>query len=227
MVTADSTVVEVAFVASVEVGASIVAGGAIVVLVVVVAAVVWVVAVAVGAAVSVVTASGVASVWANAIIDGPSPTGTTARQASARTATRLVRTPARFVAMDTSVERCRHPDVNSSGHRRSTPLTVDVRITPFHYGGAVTSPGPDLSSLPPGYTFERELGPRCDGRRVPGSPRVAGTRVAVKELQGALAADPATRSRFVVEAKVMASLDHPHVVPVYDFVEPATTDACS
>ncbi len=46
-----------------------------------------------------------------------------------------------------------------------------------------------------------------------------GRRVAVKELQGALAADPATRSRFVVEAKVMASLDHPHVVPVYDFVE--------
>ncbi len=220
VVTADSTVVEVAFVASVEVGASIVAGGAIVVLVVVVAAVVWVVAAAVvGAAVSVVTASVLVSAWANAIIDGPSPTGTTARQASARTATRLVRTPARFVAMDTSVERCRHPDVNSSGHRRSTPLTVDGRITPFHYGGAVTSPGQDLSSLLPGYAFERELGRGAMGVVFLARHESLGRSVAVKELQGALAADPATRSRFVVEAKVMASLDHPHVVPVYDFVE--------
>lgn len=43
--------------------------------------------------------------------------------------------------------------------------------------------------------------------------------VAVKELQGALAADAATRERFVVEAKALASLNHPHVVPVYDYIE--------
>lgn len=96
---------------------------------------------------------------------------------------------------------------------------VDVRITPFHYGRAVTSSGPDLSSVLPGYTFERELGRGAMGIVYLAHHESLGRRVAVKELQGALAADPATRSRFVVEAKVMASLDHPHVVPVYDFVE--------
>jgi len=83
----------------------------------------------------------------------------------------------------------------------------------------VTSSGPDLSSVLPGYTFERELGRGAMGIVYLAHHESLGRRVAVKELQGALAADPATRSRFVVEAKVMASLDHPHVVPVYDFVE--------
>lgn len=84
---------------------------------------------------------------------------------------------------------------------------------------AVTSTGPDLSSLLPGYTLERELGRGAMGIVFLARHESLGRHVAVKELQGALAADPATRSRFVVEAKVMASLDHPHVVPVYDFVE--------
>jgi serine/threonine-protein kinase len=83
----------------------------------------------------------------------------------------------------------------------------------------VTSSGPDLTDVLPGYTFERELGRGAMGIVFLAHHEALGRRVAVKELQGALAADPATRSRFVVEAKVMASLDHPHVVPVYDFVE--------
>ena len=83
----------------------------------------------------------------------------------------------------------------------------------------MTSPGQDLSSLLPGYAFERELGRGAMGVVFLARHESLGRSVAVKELQGALAADPATRSRFVIEAKVMASLDHPHVVPVYDFVE--------
>ena len=105
------------------------------------------------------------------------------------------------------------------GHDDQRTRRVDVRITPFHYGRTVTSSGPDLSSVLPGYTFERELGRGAMGIVYLAHHESLGRRVAVKELQGALAADPATRSRFVVEAKVMASLDHPHVVPVYDFVE--------
>lgn len=43
--------------------------------------------------------------------------------------------------------------------------------------------------------------------------------MAVKQLPSAFAADAAVRARFVTEARLLASLDHPHVVPVFDFVE--------
>ena len=99
------------------------------------------------------------------------------------------------------------------------PTGVDGGITPPHYGEDVTSTGPELSALLPGYTFERELGRGAMGIVFLARHEALDRLVAVKELQGALAADPATRQRFIVEATVMASLDHPHVVPVYDCVE--------
>lgn len=40
--------------------------------------------------------------------------------------------------------------------------------------------------------------------------------VALKVLSPALAADPANAQRFLQEARMLASLEHPHVVPVYD-----------
>ena len=54
---------------------------------------------------------------------------------------------------------------------------------------------------------------------VSGQHRQLGRRVAIKQLPEAFATDPAVRRRFTAEAQVLASLDHPHVVPVYDFVE--------
>ena len=54
---------------------------------------------------------------------------------------------------------------------------------------------------------------------VSGQHRQLGRRVAIKQLPAAFASDPSARRRFTAEAQVLASLDHPHVVPVYDFVE--------
>jgi serine/threonine protein kinase len=49
--------------------------------------------------------------------------------------------------------------------------------------------------------------------------RALDRQVAVKQLPRAFAADPAVLERFRSEARVVARLDHPHIVPVYDFVE--------
>ena len=46
-----------------------------------------------------------------------------------------------------------------------------------------------------------------------------GRRVALKVIDPALAADPEFRERFIGEAKNTSALDHPHVVPLYDFDE--------
>ncbi len=43
--------------------------------------------------------------------------------------------------------------------------------------------------------------------------------VAIKTLPHAFLHDPAFRTRFKREAQIIASLDHPHIVPVYDFGE--------
>jgi serine/threonine protein kinase len=76
-----------------------------------------------------------------------------------------------------------------------------------------------LGSVLPAYDIGDELGAGGWGVVVSGQHRQLDRRVAIKQLPAALAADAAVRRRFTAEARVLASLDHPHVVPVYDFVE--------
>ncbi len=76
-----------------------------------------------------------------------------------------------------------------------------------------------LSNALPAYDIGDELGQGGMGVVVSGQHRQLGRRVAIKQLPAAFASDPSARRRFTAEAQVLASLDHPHVVPVYDFVE--------
>ena len=48
---------------------------------------------------------------------------------------------------------------------------------------------------------------------------VLGRSVALKELAPFLAGDPALAQRFIREARVAGSLNHPNVVTVFDFLE--------
>jgi serine/threonine protein kinase len=76
-----------------------------------------------------------------------------------------------------------------------------------------------LSEALPAYDIGAELGKGGMGVVVSGQHRHLDRRVAIKQLPTAFAGDPAARRRFTEEARVLASLDHPHVVPVYDYVE--------
>jgi hypothetical protein len=71
----------------------------------------------------------------------------------------------------------------------------------------------------PSYEIGRELGRGAWGVVISARHRALGREVAIKQLPRAFAADPAVRARFVTEARLLAALDHPHVVPVFDFVE--------
>ncbi|MFN2504418.1 MAG: protein kinase [Acidimicrobiales bacterium] len=71
----------------------------------------------------------------------------------------------------------------------------------------------------PAYEVGAELGRGGWGVVLEGRHRQLGREVAIKQLPRAFAADPAVRERFTAEARLLASLDHPHIVPVYDYVE--------
>src|SRR5919205_843262 len=71
----------------------------------------------------------------------------------------------------------------------------------------------------PAYEVGGVVGQGGFGVALAGRHRQLDRRVAIKQLSRAFAADVAVRRRFAAEARVLASLDHPHVVPVYDFVE--------
>lgn len=70
----------------------------------------------------------------------------------------------------------------------------------------------------PGYEVGPELGRGGSGVVLQGRHRRLGREVAIKLLR-AQDSDPDSRSHFVTEAQLLASLDHPHIVPVYDFVD--------
>jgi serine/threonine protein kinase len=76
-----------------------------------------------------------------------------------------------------------------------------------------------LGSVLPAYDIGDVLGQGGWGQVVSGQHRQLDRQVAIKQLPANLASDPAVRRRFTAEARVLASLDHPHVVPVFDFVE--------
>jgi serine/threonine-protein kinase len=71
----------------------------------------------------------------------------------------------------------------------------------------------------PNYEISGELGRGAFGVVLSGRHRQLGREVAIKQLPQAFGADPEVRHRFTTEARTLAALDHPHIVPIFDFVE--------
>jgi tetratricopeptide (TPR) repeat protein/predicted Ser/Thr protein kinase len=86
-------------------------------------------------------------------------------------------------------------------------------------GGVPPAPGPAEPLSIPGYTILRLLGEGGMGRVYLAEEDALGRRVAVKIVSREYAANPASVQRFVREARTMATVEHPHIVRVYNFGE--------
>jgi eukaryotic-like serine/threonine-protein kinase len=71
----------------------------------------------------------------------------------------------------------------------------------------------------PGYTEERELGHGASARVVAATRDDTGQQVAIKYLAPRLLGDPNFLARFREEVELLASIDVPHVVRLFDYVE--------
>ncbi len=80
-------------------------------------------------------------------------------------------------------------------------------------------PSPDLIEALAAYDVEGEIGRGSWGVVLKARHRQLGREVAVKQLPLEFSARPDVRRRFVNEARLLASLDHPHIVPIYDYIE--------
>ena len=71
----------------------------------------------------------------------------------------------------------------------------------------------------PGYTEERELGRGASARVVAATHNDSGQQVAIKYLAPRLLRDPNLLARFREEVELLASIDVPQVVRLFDYVE--------
>ncbi|MET0904088.1 MAG: serine/threonine-protein kinase [Acidimicrobiales bacterium] len=71
----------------------------------------------------------------------------------------------------------------------------------------------------PDYDVQREIGRGGMGVVYLGRHRRLDRGVAIKELPPSFAAEPEVRDRFSTEARTLAGLSHPHIVPIFDYVE--------
>jgi Protein kinase domain len=78
-----------------------------------------------------------------------------------------------------------------------------------------TPTGPAPGSLVAGYRVESRIGAGGMAMVLRARDEALGRAVALKILAPALAGNPEFRERFVREARAVAAVDHPHIIPVY------------
>lgn len=88
----------------------------------------------------------------------------------------------------------------------------------------MTAPALVVSALPQ-YEIGGVLGEGAMGVVYAATHRALGRHVAVKQLPATMATNPEMSGRFDHEARLLAALDHPHIVPVYDYVRAPAVNA--
>ncbi len=125
------------------------------------------------------------------------------------------------------------PIQHSSPSGRVKPLTPHERTMAMHPVVTAEGHGPTAAPIPmdsdeapgfgPGdlvlrqYRIVKKLGTGGMGTVFLGRDDVSGQQVAIKALPAALARDKAIRDRFTQEARALAALDHPNIVPLVTF----------
>src|ERR1043165_7126652 len=82
----------------------------------------------------------------------------------------------------------------------------------------MTAPLSMVNALPQ-YTVGPQIGEGGMGEVYSGVHRTLGRQVAIKQLPLEVADRARASVQFDRESRVLASLDHPHIVPVYDYVQ--------
>jgi len=80
-------------------------------------------------------------------------------------------------------------------------------------GAAMAGPGLAVR----GYELREQIGEDASGRAYRAYQPAVGREVAIKVIGPALANDPTFIRRFNADAQVVATLEHPHIVPLYDY----------
>ncbi|HEY5154287.1 MAG TPA: BTAD domain-containing putative transcriptional regulator, partial [Acidimicrobiales bacterium] len=84
-------------------------------------------------------------------------------------------------------------------------------------GGGTATPAPDGQLSVRGYVLGESLGEGAFGSVYRAVQPGVGREVAVKVIRAEFADDPVFVQRFEAEAQLVARLEHPHIVPLYDF----------
>ena len=84
---------------------------------------------------------------------------------------------------------------------------------------SLLSPGTEVA----GYRVLRELGRGGMGLVYEAEHLRLGRRAALKLLTPDMAADSNVRERFVQESRLIAAIDHPNIIPIYDAGESGDT----
>jgi serine/threonine protein kinase len=110
------------------------------------------------------------------------------------------------------------PLAGRRGHGAAPPVDDDGASA--HHPGAdddgerTWQPGEVIVAT---YVVDRQLGQGGMGAVYLATDRISGQRVAIKVLPASLARERDIRERFVMEARALAALDHPGIVPLVTF----------